>query len=87
MKTFAGQRADRADSAQAWSVEEMLRELLAQIESGGWKPTSALLVWRESGADGEYVDHGWWAAKVNSELRLWMLETAKLEGLLSKAKL
>jgi hypothetical protein len=83
VKTLAGHRANKADDCTVWSVEEMLRELLLQIESGEWKPTNALLLWNQDEA-GEHVDHGWWAANVDARLGLWMLETSKLERLLEK---
>ncbi len=84
LKTFAGRKADKEDSSDAWTVEDMLRELLAQIESGEWQPTRALLLWVKDGEDGE-EDHGWWAAHVSSTKEdLWMCEVHKLERMLKR---
>lgn len=86
MKTFAGAKADRADKANAWTVEDLLRELLAQIESGDFKPTRAIVLWAKDDAEGTEEDHGWWAAGVNSTREaIWMCEVHKLERMLKRS--
>lgn len=79
MKTFAGAKAAKTDSADSWTVEDLLRELLAQLESGDWKPTRTLLLWEQHGPEGE-IDHGFWAAGVSDiKTAAWMCDVHKFE--------
>lgn len=85
MKTLAGARADRADDSTKWSVADMLREVLAQIEAGTLAPTSAILVWMQDDPNGKYIDDGWYAANTNGRRSVWMLEATKLKMMLEKS--